>query len=280
MLSQNIKTLRIQKGLTQKDLADFLHVTSQAVSRWELGDVEPSIDTISNMAKIFGVTTDEIIGGPENKPKPEVVKQVEEKVVIQQAKPVLAVCDCCHKPIYDGNDMLKKSRIQGRSSYEYYVCRSCDAKLRESERQSKINHGVSCRNKSFGWSAFAAAVILLLCIIGAANLGWEGWTIALTIIIPISSFTFISCLFLENNFLEEMFLSIASWGFIKFPGLIFSFDFDGIVWLIWMKFLFWVFGILLGIATFLLALGICMPLSIIVYPFSLKKSIQHPELTE
>ena len=93
MLSQNIKALRIQKGLTQKDLADLLHVTSQAVSRWELGDVEPSIDTISNMAKIFNVTTDEIIGGPENKPKPEVIKQVEEKVVIQQAKPVLAVCD-------------------------------------------------------------------------------------------------------------------------------------------------------------------------------------------
>ena len=63
MLSQNIKILRMQKGLTQKELADLLHVTSQAVSRWEKGDVEPSIDTINNMAKIFEVSTDEIING-------------------------------------------------------------------------------------------------------------------------------------------------------------------------------------------------------------------------
>ena len=65
MISKNIKALRMQKGLTQKELADLLHVTSQAVSRWEKGEVEPSIDTISEMANIFEVTTDEIIGGPD-----------------------------------------------------------------------------------------------------------------------------------------------------------------------------------------------------------------------
>ena len=76
MISKNIKALRMQKGLTQKELADLLHVTSQAVSRWEKGDVEPSIDTISEMASIFEVTTDEIIGGPDKKPKPESVTEV------------------------------------------------------------------------------------------------------------------------------------------------------------------------------------------------------------
>ena len=35
MLSNNIKSLRMQNGLTQKELADKLHITSQAVSRWE-----------------------------------------------------------------------------------------------------------------------------------------------------------------------------------------------------------------------------------------------------
>lgn len=39
MQSQNIKMFRMQKGLTQKELADLLHVTAQAVSRWEKGDV-------------------------------------------------------------------------------------------------------------------------------------------------------------------------------------------------------------------------------------------------
>ena len=83
MISDNIKELRKQKGLTQKELADLLHVTSQAVSRWEMGNVEPSVDTIVNMAKIFEVTTDEIIGGPENKPKPEIITEVKEKIMVK-----------------------------------------------------------------------------------------------------------------------------------------------------------------------------------------------------
>ena len=61
MLSENIKTLRVKKGYTQKELADILHVTAQAVSRWENGDVEPSIGTIKEMAKIFDVSTDALL---------------------------------------------------------------------------------------------------------------------------------------------------------------------------------------------------------------------------
>ena len=60
MISDNIKNLRKEKGLTQKELADLLHVTSQAVSRWEKGDVEPSVETLNNMAKIFNVSIDEL----------------------------------------------------------------------------------------------------------------------------------------------------------------------------------------------------------------------------
>ena len=281
MLSQNIKALRMQKGLTQKELADLLHVTSQAVSRWELGDVEPSIDTLSSMAKIFGVTTDEIIGGSDSKPKPEVVKEVEEKIVIQQAKPVLAVCDHCHKPIYDGKDMVRKTEHHGRSaSTVYYICKSCDTKIRDAEKQAKIDYGVSRRKKSFVWSSLAAIAVLLVCLIVSSKLDWEGYMVALTVVAPVLSFTFISCLFLANTALTEIFESVSSWGFVTFPGLIFSFDLDGIIWVICMKVLFWILGILLGIGAFLLALGICMPISLIVYPFSLTKNLRHPELTD
>ena len=53
MIGANIKRLRTQHGMTQKNLADKLFVSAQAVSRWENDEVEPSIGTIMDLAKIF-----------------------------------------------------------------------------------------------------------------------------------------------------------------------------------------------------------------------------------
>ena len=281
MISKNIKALRMQKGLTQKELADLLHVTSQAVSRWEKGDVEPSIDTISEMASIFEVTTDEIIGGPDKKPKPEVVTEVKEKVVVEQGKPVLTICENCKRPIYESEEIVTQTRHHGRSpSTTHYICTDCDKKIKEKQKQDAIDYGVSQRNKSFIWGSIIAIIVLLSGIIYAVTQGADGGIIALVIILPILTYTFVSCIFLKNNFIGDAFISIASWGFVKFPGLIFSFSLDGFAWLIGMKILFWILGFALGLAAVLLALVICMPLSAIAYPFALMKSYSNPELTE
>ena len=281
MISKNIKNLRKEKGLTQKELADLLHVTSQAVSRWEKGDVEPSIDTISEIASIFEVTTDEIIGGPDKKPKPEVVTEVKEKVVVEQGKPVLTICENCKRPIYESEEIVTQTRHHGRSpSTTHYICTDCDKKIKEKQKQDAIDYGVSQRNKSFIWGSIIAIIVLLSGIIYAVTQGADGGIIALVIILPILTYTFVSCMFLKNNFIGDTFISIASWGFVKFPGLIFSFDLGGFAWLIGMKILFWILGFALGLAAVLLALVICIPLSAIAYPFALMKSYSNPELTE
>jgi transcriptional regulator with XRE-family HTH domain len=49
---------RKEQNLKQKDLAEKLFVTSQAVSRWENGDVEPSISTLQSLSDIFNVSID------------------------------------------------------------------------------------------------------------------------------------------------------------------------------------------------------------------------------
>lgn len=281
MISKNIKALRMQKGLTQKELADLLHVTSQAVSRWEKGDVEPSIDTISEMASIFEVTTDEIIGGPDKKPKPEIVTEVKEKVVVEQGKPVLTICENCKRPIYESEEIVTQTRHHGRSpSTTHYICTDCDKKIKEKQKQDAIDYGVSQRKKSYIYSSISAAIILISGIIYAATQKVDGGMIALVIILPILIYTFVSCMFLKNNFIGDAFITIASWGFVKFPGLIFSFDLGGFAWLIGMKILFWILGFALGLAAVLLALVICIPLSAIAYPFALMKSYSNPELTE
>ena len=281
MISENIKNLRKEKGLTQKELADLLHVTSQAVSRWEKGEVEPSVDTISNMAKIFEVTTDEIIDGPDKKPKPEVITEVQEKIVVEQGKPVLTICENCKRPIYESEEIVTKTHRHGRgSSTTSYICTDCDKKIKAKQKQDAIDYGVSQRKKSYLWGALISIAVLIIGIIVAVTQKFGGGLIALIIILPILTYTFVSCMFLKNNFIGDTFITIASWGFVKFPGLIFSFDLGGFAWLIGMKILFWALGFALGLAAILLALVICMPLSAITYPFALMKSYSNPELTE
>lgn len=54
--------------LTQKQLADQLSISFQAVSRWEKGLSIPSVDLLNDLAKIFHVTVDEILKGEDNWP--------------------------------------------------------------------------------------------------------------------------------------------------------------------------------------------------------------------
>ena len=59
--ARNIKDMRLQKGLLQKDIADKLNTTQRKISYWESGTVEPDLDTLIDIAEFFGVTVDELI---------------------------------------------------------------------------------------------------------------------------------------------------------------------------------------------------------------------------
>lgn len=63
MVATSIKNLRKEKGLTQDQLAEALHVTRQAVSNWENGKTEPDLETISMLAEFFEVDVEKIIYG-------------------------------------------------------------------------------------------------------------------------------------------------------------------------------------------------------------------------
>lgn len=58
----NIKLLRVEKGLSQEQLAKEVHVTQTAVSQWELGRTAPDKDVANTLADFFGVTLDYLLG--------------------------------------------------------------------------------------------------------------------------------------------------------------------------------------------------------------------------
>ncbi len=62
-IGQLIKNIRKEDKLTQKELADKLGVTYQAVSKWENGKNVPDISIIKEMSKMFNVDIDEILDG-------------------------------------------------------------------------------------------------------------------------------------------------------------------------------------------------------------------------
>ncbi|MCI8314438.1 MAG: helix-turn-helix transcriptional regulator [Lachnospiraceae bacterium] len=51
------------KGMTQKQLADLLNVSYQAISRWEQGISLPSVDMMYNIAQVLDTTVDSLLNG-------------------------------------------------------------------------------------------------------------------------------------------------------------------------------------------------------------------------
>lgn len=62
MLNDRIKELRMSYGLTQVELAEKLNVTKQCVSNWENNNIQPSIDMLVKVSRLFSVSTDDLLG--------------------------------------------------------------------------------------------------------------------------------------------------------------------------------------------------------------------------
>lgn len=61
-IAENLKKLRKERGVTQEDLANFIGVSFQAVSKWERNDGYPDITMLPVLANYFGVSLDELVG--------------------------------------------------------------------------------------------------------------------------------------------------------------------------------------------------------------------------
>lgn len=58
-----IRDLRVEKGMTQRQLAESLNVTEQAVSKWERGRGAPDVSLLSTLSGILGVHIEKILAG-------------------------------------------------------------------------------------------------------------------------------------------------------------------------------------------------------------------------
>lgn len=61
-LGKRISESRKGSGMTQRELADMLGVTAQAVSKWERGSACPDISIIDEVASALGISLFELLG--------------------------------------------------------------------------------------------------------------------------------------------------------------------------------------------------------------------------
>lgn len=75
-----ITELRTKNGFTQEELAQKVFVTRQAVSRWELGETVPNVETLKLLSKLFDVSINTLLGSPRK-----------------------LICQCCGMPLEDAS---------------------------------------------------------------------------------------------------------------------------------------------------------------------------------
>ncbi len=79
-IGEIIRNLRKERNLTQEELANLLHVSGQAVSRWENGTGMPDISQIVPLASVFGVSTDvlfDMVGKSDDDIANEIIHEAE-----------------------------------------------------------------------------------------------------------------------------------------------------------------------------------------------------------
>ena len=62
IFAKRLKELRTQQKLSQKEMAEKLHIKQQSYSRYELATGEPSLATLREIATFFNVSTDYLVG--------------------------------------------------------------------------------------------------------------------------------------------------------------------------------------------------------------------------
>lgn len=303
MIGGNIRRLRIERGLTQKNLADKLFVSAQAVSRWENNEVEPSVNTIIELAKIFEVSTDEIFGVDTNDrnehentdSNAQGNEQINnEKSYTFKEKVTFSICMRCNKPIYNDEDMVCYGSTQE------VFCRNCDkiraaemaereAKRKEQEkaraeavaaekiRQEKKIWRKTKRRRIFSF-IFSPMIASIWILSGFSDQEvfftdsnfWIG-----SLVLTITTFTYVSCCFLGNTFVAQIVPEMMMWS-IDLPGVLFEFSFDGCLFFIGMKLLFWLLSWLLVALLAVLGFIIGLIVSPFVYPYALVKSYREP----
>lgn len=269
-LGKKLSGYRKLAGLTQQQLGERLNLSAQAISKWENDLAEPDLSALRTLAELYKVSVDELLNLNdevfENALEDEPHAPENEKV---ENASMLGFCKTCGITVTEENLGTTEPVVMCKKCLEAKI----NAERLEEERriEAERNERIAAENakkatnyrtkqkliRTFVLAGIVTAAFIALCIYAAGVVG-----IAVGLVGGYVVFAFISCLCLDT-IVNEVFFDWAAKSF-QAPGLIFTFDLDGILWLIGMKLLFWALGLLLGLICSLFGLL----LGLILAPFN------------
>lgn len=255
-----IAQLRREHNMTQAELGAKLNVTYQAVSKWENDQSQPDFATMAQIAELFHVPLTIFLSGEEN-------ETAVATAAAESAEPVLGYCTVC------GNAVRQDNVAQQRP---VLICKDCveaDARRKEEEaraaeqqkewqEQGRKLANKRTRNRGLIWGGVIALVVMILvAVFYAIGGGTAGAGIVAVLITGIFVYTFSSQMFWGGFIFETC---LFGGKIIGTPGIIFSFDLDGFIFLIVMKVIF----ALLKLFIFLITFVFFAIVSILLSPFT------------
>lgn len=135
-IGEKIKELRKKADINQEKFAEYLGVTAQAVSKWEVEGCYPDIELLPSIANFFNISIDELMGY-------DVIKNQEKiDMIIQQAGPERS------KKWFDGTiiEMLRNAVQKFPNNYDLLYCLAktlCFTKKPQEEQQTNVLESIS-----------------------------------------------------------------------------------------------------------------------------------------
>ena len=248
-----ITALRKKKGMTQAELGNALNVTYQAVSKWENDLSQPGIDVIADICKIFNISIDDFIKMARNEEVIETATTSDNALSREETAQVIRE-ELARAEEEKAKVIREKQRKQ---------------KMIEQEAQRRERRTEALWFRAGAIIACALALIIFICsvISGDGNAILGGAVVAYGVIAFGSQLG-------HDCVVTDIFVGGWEWS-LGMPGVIFSFDLDGILFLILYKWIIapiisFVAGLVVGLGGTLVAM-IC---SMFTFPFKIPSIIR------
>ena len=284
MIGEKIKELRVENKMTQKALADKLFVTAQAVSRWENGEVEPSISTITMLAKIFEISTDELLGLEERSSIPEEKIKIDEKENKssnssnkEEVRYPIARCNDCFEDIYESSEIVRIKSGDDRG----IKCQKCANRI-INERRTVFEGRIDSLRAEMAKKRRKRAMVMLILFTGLALIFgvvmaianktmvsfWLILQLYLLFVYPVLSWVY--CIVLRNTFIGRMVYSIANFWKKLFENRL---EEETVAYTFFVSIPSGVFSII----SYPLAVLVYAVSSLLIYPYAIYRSLRYPD---